>query len=165
MSAPCSAGDVAAYLLERTGLISAMKLHKLVYYAQAWHLVWAEEPLFAERIEAWPAGPVTPALYELHRGQFTLDAWPAGSSATLGADERSTVDAVIAGYGSLEGRELTALTHSERPWREARGGLPPTERGSAEIDLDCMQEFYVGLENDDTAVPVEELNWSAWRAT
>jgi hypothetical protein len=30
--------------------MSAYKLQKLVYYSQAWHLVWADEPLFAARI-------------------------------------------------------------------------------------------------------------------
>jgi uncharacterized phage-associated protein len=41
--------DVAAYILEKVGEpISTMKLQKLVYYSQAWHLAWDEEPLFFE---------------------------------------------------------------------------------------------------------------------
>lgn len=51
--------DVAAALLSQTGQITTMKLQKLVYYAQAWHLVFHSEPLFADTIEAWPQGPVT----------------------------------------------------------------------------------------------------------
>ena len=43
--------DVAAYILEKRGQMTAMKLQKLVYYAQAWSMVWDEEPLFADRIE------------------------------------------------------------------------------------------------------------------
>lgn len=31
--------DVAAYILERTGTITTMQLHKLAFYAQAEHLV------------------------------------------------------------------------------------------------------------------------------
>lgn len=38
--------DVAAYVLAKRGPMTAMKLQKLVYYSQAWHLVWDEEPLF-----------------------------------------------------------------------------------------------------------------------
>ena len=30
-----------------------MKLQKLVYYSQAWSLIWDEKPLFEEEIEAW----------------------------------------------------------------------------------------------------------------
>jgi hypothetical protein len=51
-----SAHDVAAYILKQTGEITAMKLQKLVYYSQAWSLVWDEEPLFSERVEAWRMG-------------------------------------------------------------------------------------------------------------
>ena len=44
--------------------MTAMKLQKLVSYAQACSLVWDDKPLFAERIEAWANGPVAPALHE-----------------------------------------------------------------------------------------------------
>jgi len=48
-----TAHDVAAYILDKCGSMSAMKLQKLVYYSQAWHLVWDDAPLFEERVEAW----------------------------------------------------------------------------------------------------------------
>lgn len=44
--------DVAAYILEHAGPLTAMKLQKLVYYSQAWQLVWEDKALFPERIEA-----------------------------------------------------------------------------------------------------------------
>ena len=57
--------DVIAYMLKlKHGAILMMKLHKLIYYAQAWSLVWDEKPLFHETIEAWPSGPVVPVLYD-----------------------------------------------------------------------------------------------------
>ena len=49
--------DVAAYILEQKGSMTTMKLQKLVYYSQAWSLVWDEKPLFEEAIEAWANGP------------------------------------------------------------------------------------------------------------
>lgn len=64
--------DVAEYILHKNGEMSAMRLHKLVYYCQAWHLVWEGGPLFKDEIHAWANGPVIPSLYELHRGQFML---------------------------------------------------------------------------------------------
>ena len=54
--------------------MSAMKLQKLIYYSQAWSLVWDDEPLFPERIEAWINGPVVPELYERHKGEFKVTA-------------------------------------------------------------------------------------------
>ena len=50
--------DVVRFILEQKGSTTAMKLQKLVYYCQAWSLVWDEQPLFKERIEAWVNGPV-----------------------------------------------------------------------------------------------------------
>ena len=47
--------DVAAYILKKQGPMTAMKLQKLVYYCQAWSLVWQSKPLFPNDIEAWQA--------------------------------------------------------------------------------------------------------------
>lgn len=69
---PARAVDVAEYILAQQGEMSAMKLHRLVYYCQAWHLAWSGAPLFEEEIHAWANGPVVPALYELHEGDFTV---------------------------------------------------------------------------------------------
>lgn len=63
-----TARDVAEAILERAGPMDTFRLQKLVYYAQAVHLATEGEPLFADRIEAWVNGPVTPSLYQEHRG-------------------------------------------------------------------------------------------------
>ena len=44
--------DVAQYILERLEQTTTIKLEKLVYYAQAWHLVWEDTPLFKSRIRS-----------------------------------------------------------------------------------------------------------------
>ena len=38
--------DVAKYILHKLGTVTTWKLQKLVYYCQAWSLVWDDEPLF-----------------------------------------------------------------------------------------------------------------------
>ena len=141
-----SVDDVAAYILARKGPMSAMKLQKLVYYSQAWSLVWDDAPLFGEPIEAWASGPVCPKLWERHRGQFELRApWRSGDPERLSADEKATVDAVLDYYADKPAQWLSDLTHAERPWVEARHGLPPGARGSREITLDSMADYYAGL--------------------
>jgi uncharacterized phage-associated protein len=137
--------DVAAYIVEKFGVISAMKLQKLVYYCQAWSLVWEDRPLFAEKIEAWANGPVVPALYNYHRGQFQVSKLAEGDARALGTDDRSTVDSVLAYYGDKSSQWLSDLTHSEDPWIEARQGLAPGERGAHEISLASMAEYDSGL--------------------
>lgn len=147
-----NAHDVAAYILERHGQMSAMKLQKLVYYAQAWHLVWEDGPLFRERIEAWANGPVTPALYRRHRGTFTVSHWPAGTASKLTDTERETIAIVLDTYGKRDASWLSELTHLEAPWRDARKGLGPGTRGTREITPAALAEYYSSIADDGTEV-------------
>jgi uncharacterized phage-associated protein len=142
-----NAKDVAAYILAEHGGMTAMKLQKLVYYAQAWHLVWCDRPLYGEPIEAWAAGPVIRSLFDAHRGRYTV-ASPAdvgGDPASLDGRERETVNTVVAHYGKWTAEQLSDLTHSEEPWLTARTGLRPTERGNAVIDPTMMVDYYASV--------------------
>lgn len=140
-----SAHDIANYILKKLGRMTAMKLQKLVYYSQAWSLVWDEKPLFRERIEAWVNGPVVPNLYRVHRGQFDVKEWPYGDPDNLSGLQRETVDSVLDFYGDKSSQWLSDLTHSEQPWKEARQGLAPTDRGGNEITLASMHEYYSSI--------------------
>ncbi len=140
-----SAHDIAAYILKKRGPMTAMKLQKLVYYCQAWALVWDERPLFSEKIQAWANGPVVPELYEKHRGKYTVSSWPSGNYKNLDDDQRETVDAVLAYYGDKSSQWLSDLTHREDPWIIARQGLPDGARGKRTISLASMAEYYESL--------------------
>jgi uncharacterized phage-associated protein len=137
--------DVAAYALSKQGEMSAMKLQKLVYYSQAWSLVWDEKPLFKAKIEAWANGPVVREVYEKHRGQFLVKAWPDGDPSKIKGAAKKTVDSVLSFYGDKSGQWLSELTHKEDPWREARSGLSDEDRSSQEITHAAMAEYYGGL--------------------
>jgi uncharacterized phage-associated protein len=137
--------DVAAAVLERTGPTDTWRFQKLMYYCQAWHLVWEGRPLFPDKIEAWANGPVVRDLYPNHRGKFELTGWQWGDASRLAADELSSIDAVLETYGDKSGHFLSALTHREPPWRDARAGLAEGERGDREITLDAMAEYYGSL--------------------
>lgn len=137
--------DVAAYILHELGRMSTMKLQKLVYYSQAWSLVWDEEPLFEDEIEAWANGPVVRRLFDYHRGYFTIGSVAIGAPHLLDEDQRATIDAVLEFYGDKSAQWLIDQSHSERPWREARCGMEPTERGSSVIPIDAMAEYYSSI--------------------
>lgn len=146
--------DVAAYILSKQGAMSAMKLQKLCYYAQAWSHVWEQAELFPEDFEAWANGPVAPELYARHRGQYTVTSWTWGDPDQLTSDQAATVDAVLHAYGRLTAQQLSDLTHRERPWREARGNLPDTERSTRVIPKEGMRDFYASLVSRDDAEDV-----------
>lgn len=140
-----SAHDVAKYILERQSPMTTWKLQKLVYYSQAWHLVWDDEPLFDERIEAWANGPVVRALYALHKGKFEVSRWPKGKIRNLTTRQRESIDAVLDFYGDKTGHWLSELTHMEDPWRQARAGLAPDERGRKQITRGSLADYYSQL--------------------
>lgn len=142
--------DVAAYILQNRGPLTAMKLQKLVYYCQAWSLVWDERPLFDEEIRAWANGPVVRELYNVHRGCFMVerdnhDSLRKARPESLDSDARETIDQVLNFYGNKDAQWLSELTHKERPWREARGRYDAGEASGDLISLASMEEYYSSL--------------------
>lgn len=139
--------DVAKYLVEKYGEMSAMKLHKLAYYCQAWHMVWFEQELFPEDFQAWANGPVIRSLYSVHRKQFLVNAetFQSGDSSLLSPEQREVIDKVMSFYGDKTAQWLSDLTHREAPWLEARGELPPGAPSETVIDKGSMHEYYSAL--------------------
>lgn len=142
-----SVHDVARYILNKQGSMSTWKLQKLVYYSQAWHYVWEDEPLFAEAIEAWADGPVVPALFKAHKGRYTISSRTCkeGKPSNLNPAQRGSIDAVLGFYGDKTGHWLSELTHKEAPWKDAREGLALNERGHRRITLDALGSYYAPL--------------------
>ena len=141
--------DVAAYILEKKESMTTMKLQKLVYYSQAWSLVWDEKQLFEEAIEAWANGPVIRDLFDYHRGMYQISSMPIGNPRLLDQEQQETVDAVLEYYGDKSAQWLIDLSHMETPWIQMRQGLPIGERGNRVIPLDVIADYYSSL-------PVEE---------
>jgi uncharacterized phage-associated protein len=150
MTAKCSALDVAKYILKKHGQMTAMKLQKLVYYCQAWSLVWDERPMFREKIKAWANGPVVPALFHALKGHFQVVSrdLQTGDVSSLDEKARETADAVFKFYGDKTAQWLSDLTHAEQPWIEARGGLCAGESGGNEIPIARMDEYYGSLKKN-----------------
>jgi len=139
--------DVAVYILNKTGPITAMKLQKLVYYSQAWSLVWDDDALFEERIEAWANGPVVPALYAAHKGLYKVSASNfKGNPDALNEAQKETVDVIINGFGDKSSQWLSDLSHTEDPWKDARKNIEPGERGCAVISHAAMMEYYGAID-------------------
>lgn len=154
MKKPITVFDVANYFLhivdrEAGSSITHLKLQKLVYYAQAWHLVFTGRPLFNERIEAWVHGPVCPDLYERFKGSgYSNLPAPEEPLYKFDQEETETLDAVWECYGDYDGKYLEDLTHQELPWNEARKGYAPGEHCTEEISLKTMREFYTKMQQE-----------------
>lgn len=114
--------DVASYFLSKSGCDSlpVTKLHRLCYYAQAWHLAWEGEPLFGEDFEAWLFGPICPELREWHRGSFKVSECLEGDSTKFTKSQQESIDSVWDFYGHRKSYWLTQLSLQEGPWQNAR---------------------------------------------
>jgi len=148
--------DVAAYILSRQPKkypITTWKLQKLVYYCQAWSLIWDETPIFKEKILAWANGPVVKELYDQHKGMFYVQQMSNGNPERLSNNQKNTINRILEAYGDKSAQWLSDLTHLEDPWIKARQGLKPGERGNAEITLSLMAEYYSGV--DSTGQPID----------
>ena len=66
--------NVARYLIKLAGSgaerdpLTNLRLQKLLYHAQGWHLAVFGRPLFPDQLEAWPQGPVVPDVYRMFEG-------------------------------------------------------------------------------------------------
>ncbi|MGL4393320.1 MAG: Panacea domain-containing protein [Fusobacteriaceae bacterium] len=138
--------SVANYILDKYESVTTMKLQKLVYYCQAWSLVWDGKPLFEEEFQAWANGPVCPELYKSHRNRFEIEKGDIPKTdRTFAKEEIETMDKVLKYYGDKAPHLLSNLTHEERPWKEAREGIPDGEIGTKIISKESMQDYYGGL--------------------
>lgn len=135
--------DVANYFLtqsdeEAGDLISNLKLQKLVYYAQGFHLAVYGRPLFDNVIEAWQHGPVAPDLYHAHKhhGSAAIPAPVNADFSMLSDEQRELLDEVYAVYGQFSGWKLRNMTHEEAPWKDVADGFNVT------ITPEAMAEFF-----------------------
>ena len=137
--------DVGRYILQKEGGMTTMKLQKLVYYSQAWSLVWDSKPLFNDPIEAWASGPVVPSLYKVHKGEFSINELSLGNTESLTKEQKETIDAALSAYGGKSAQWLADLTHMEKPWIDAREGYEPGEKCGNEILRASIVEYYSSL--------------------
>ena len=145
--------DVAAYILREQAPMTAMKLQKLCYYAYGYHLAWEERPLFPERFEAWANGPVCPQLYQLHRGRFRLlQGEIPGDPEVLDDGEAESVSLVLGTYGRFTAHQLSAMSHREPPWIQARkrAGAKALDRTTEQLTDEDIFEFFDELASNDT---------------
>lgn len=134
-----SALDVAQYILDQRGPMTTMKLQKLVYYSQVWSVVWDDDVLFPEKIEAWKNGPVVRELWENTRGNFRVTS-VNGKSVNVPASRHETIARVLDFYGPKDAQWLSDLTHLEEPWKEAYATCQNTV-----ISLERISEYYSSL--------------------
>lgn len=148
--------DLSFYLLDRLGQLNQLKIQKLLYYIQAWHLVFLDEPLFEEDFQAWLHGPVLKSVwneiknYSKLTNEVVLKPEHEGKyikkiNEILDIEQLEVIEDVLKEYGDKSSYHLECLTHSEAPWINARKNVPPNEGSSNKITKPSIKKYYKSL--------------------
>ncbi|MDR0995353.1 MAG: DUF4065 domain-containing protein [Tannerella sp.] len=99
-------------------LMTNMKLQKMLYYEQGYHLGAFGTPLFEEDIEAWMYGPVVPDVYRHFKeyGAASIKT-PPSDPVVLDSEEESLFNNVFEAYIDFSAIGLMNKTHQEYPWK------------------------------------------------
>lgn len=131
--------------------ITHLKLQKLCYYAQAWHLAIENKPLMIAEFEAWAHGPVNRKLWEEYRdSSWNPIPFPTDfNESDYSKEDKEFLNDVWEVYGKFTAKYLENLTHQEDPWLEARGDTPEGEYCDTPISQETMGRYYTEYLNDE----------------
>lgn len=117
--------------------LTNLKLQKLLYYQQGFHLAFFGTPLFAEDVEAWMYGPVVPAVYDEYSAYGSSALPEVKEPVSLSENEEELFNEVYDAYREFSAIGLMNRTHSERPWLDA----VPHDRGTV-ISQESMMSYF-----------------------
>jgi len=143
-----------------------LRLQKLLYYAQGWHLAATGTPLFPDRIEAWKHGPVVRSVYPVFK-EYRLAIPPTQGSepAELSARDRDFIRSIWERYAEFSATALRNMTHRESPWLEARAGSTRDESRNAEITQETMRAFFFPQLIDTLKQQDPRIDSEKWQAS
>ena len=120
-----SVDDIAEWLIYTAyhdgNPLTQLKLHKVMFFAQGFHLALKDMPLFQRDFQAWKFGPVLKTIYDKykHNGMDELiplsDAPPPNISDS---DTEAILLKVYELFGRMGSTKLVNLTHDPNgPWK------------------------------------------------
>lgn len=119
--------------------ITNLKLQKLLYYAQGFHLALLGKPLFDDRIEAWRYGPVCPSVYvkfKIHGSSPLPYNSEIDFSELFSNKQMDLLDEIYDVFGQYSAWKLRDMTHEEPTWID-------NEATVSEIPQSEMKEYFL----------------------
>ena len=137
-----SAKDVARFFRKKGSDedddITNLKLQKLLYYAQGFHLALFGKPLFEEDIKAWTHGPVVPEVYHKYK-KYGKNPLPVEGvddvMKNLTDDQIDFLYEIWSVFGQYSPWKLRDMTHQEKPWMDH-------EKDASVISKDELKDYF-----------------------
>jgi uncharacterized phage-associated protein len=148
-SIPTTAQIIANYFLwlsnESGSFLSNLKLQKLLYYAQGWHLGLGKGRLFKDQMQAWVHGPTIPSIY----GRYKKFSYQPIAENVGKPELPPKTEQFLKGFAKvffpLDAFYLELATHKESAWLNARGNLPPDAPCKRPINEGDMLAHFVNM--------------------
>ena len=138
--------------------INPLKLQKLLYFIQAWHIaLFQKDTLWEELPEAWVNGPVYRSIYDIFNIKFyrnenfqykadgeklQQEFKEAVEQSHLSPLQQNFIFDVLNIYAPMSDEKLVLSTHQAVPWNNARKGYSPIDRCTNRLSVDDMYEYY-----------------------
>lgn len=144
--------ELANYILAKVGPMNHLKLQKLIYYVEAYHLAYFDTSIIDDDFEAWLHGPVSRKIwdhmkesaniYDLIRISGDKNNIANDFKNTITEDQLGLINDVLKEFGSESSYNLECMTHSEDPWKKAREGCAPGDKCETIISKEVMRKYY-----------------------
>ena len=149
---------LAEYILFKLGEMSHLKLQKLIYLIEGYHLAYFKgKDLINDEFQAWTHGPVCRTVFDILKDKSILygdvrfvkkegEEYPDKILAeTLASEQYELLNEVLEMYRNESGITLESITHQQTPWINARGGLPYYAKCENIISKVDMQQYFQSL--------------------
>lgn len=141
--------DISKWLINNSEGMSSpskdgnLKLQKLLYYANAIHLVAYDSPLFHNVIEAWAEGPVVKDAYVAYRYNKLWNK----TDYEISKRTEGVLETILDMFGDFSARELVNMTHDEMPWKQHEENIKFEEDSYNYIVIppEDIKEFYTPI--------------------
>ncbi len=135
---------------DKDNYVTPLKMQKILYYAQGYHLAMFDKELFEADFQAWSHGPANPGIYHKYK-KYSFNFIPAIEETipTLTEETLNFLSDIWQTFGIYDGKYLEELTHKETPWILARKGLGYGEPCENVITKESMKEFFKTKLNEE----------------
>lgn len=150
--------NLASYILCKHGPMSHLKLQKLIYLIEGYHLAYFDGAnIVKDEFQAWVHGPVSRNLYDELKDksilygelEFMLDEGEEPPidilKNSLTTEQIDLIDEVLSLYKDESGIALEGITHKQSPWINARKGYAAGDKCEKIINKNEMKEYFSSL--------------------